>query len=52
MRIIKMITIQKIALICYQIVSSNLFCKEMYRVQSGEFVCGYWGLSPPGMIFS
>ena len=24
--------------------SLNLFLKEMYRDQSGEFVCGYWGL--------
>ena len=25
-------------------ISPNLFCKEMYRDQFGEFVCGYWGL--------
>ena len=24
--------------------SRNLFFKEMYRDQFGEFVCGYWGL--------
>ena len=24
--------------------SLNLFLKEMYRDQFGEFVCGYWGL--------
>ena len=24
--------------------SLNSFCKEMYRDQFGEFVCGYWGL--------
>ena len=23
--------------------SLNLFSKEMYENQSGEFVCGYWG---------
>ena len=32
----------------HQILSNsvNLFLKEMYihRVQSAEFVCGYWGL--------
>ena len=26
-------------------ISPNLFCKEMYRDQFGEFVCGYWGLN-------
>ena len=24
--------------------SLNVFFKEMYRDQCGEFVCGYWGL--------
>ena len=24
--------------------SLNYFCEETYRVQSGEFVFGYWGL--------
>ena len=24
--------------------SVNLLFKEIYRDQSGEFVCGYWGL--------
>ena len=43
MRINKMITKKK-SLIFYQILSTHEFCKEMYRDQSGEFVCGYWGL--------
>ena len=25
-------------------ISPNQFIKEMYEDQSGEFVCGYWGL--------
>ena len=32
---------------CFDLLSNslNLFCKEMYRDQFGEFVCGYWGLN-------
>ena len=31
---------------CFDLLSNslNLFLKEMYGQQSGEFVCGYWGL--------
>ena len=31
-------------------ISPNLFCKEMYRDQFGEFVCGYWGLITPAKV--
>ena len=35
----------EIALIFYQILSTvNRFCKEMSVDQSGEVVCGSWGL--------
>ena len=42
MRINKMITKRKIFDLLLN--SLNLFFKEMYRDQFGEFVCGYWGL--------
>ena len=43
MRINKMITKGKTL---FDLLSDSLysFCKEMYRDQFGEFVCGYWGL--------
>ena len=42
MRNNKMITKRKI----FDLLSNshNLFLKEMYGDQFGEFVCGYWGL--------
>ena len=42
MRINKMITKRKI----FDLLSHSLnqFFKEMFGDQSGEFVCGYWGL--------
>ena len=42
MRINQMITKRKISDLLS--ISPNLFCKEMYGDQFGEFVCGYWGL--------
>ena len=42
MRINKMITKRKIFDLSSN--SLNWFYKEMYKDQSGEFVCGYWGL--------
>ena len=31
---------------CFDLLSNSLnsLCKEMYRDQFGELVCGYWGL--------
>ena len=43
MRVNKMITKKKNALIYYQTLST-IFFKEMYEGQYGEFICGYWGL--------
>ena len=42
MRVHKMITKGK----CFDLLSNplNSLCKEMYRDQFGELVCGYWGL--------
>ena len=42
MRINKMITKEKIPDLLPN--SLNSFSKEMYEVQFGEFVCGYWDL--------
>ena len=42
MRINQMITKRKISNLLS--ISPNLFLKEMYRDQFGEFVCRYWGL--------
>ena len=42
MRITKLITIGK--MLRSQTKFSQLFLKEMYGGQSGEFVCGSWGL--------
>ena len=42
MRVNKMITKEK----CFDLLlnSLNLFFKEMYEDQYGEFICGHWGL--------
>ena len=42
MRINTMITTKKVLNLSSY--SLNLFFKEMYGDQSGEFVCGYWRL--------